>query len=140
MTDRVMFDTNIWVYLYGKEPEEKYVKTHQIFLVKIDSLLISTQILGELYNVLVKKRFRTQLQAQEVVSQLIAGFDILEIDTPKVLQAMEINVRYGYSYWDSLILATALHSDCSVLYSEDMHHNQLIENKLRIINPYESLG
>ncbi len=44
-------------------------------------------------------------------------------------------MRYGYSYWDSLIIATALQNDCSILYSEDMQHNQLIEGKLRIINP-----
>ncbi|APB35038.1 Putative nucleic-acid-binding protein, contains pilt domain [Gloeomargarita lithophora Alchichica-D10] len=48
---------------------------------------------------------------------------------------MEINIRYGYSYWDSLIIATALQSNCNILYSEDMQHDQLIEGKLRIINP-----
>jgi predicted nucleic acid-binding protein len=62
-------------------------------------------------------------------------FPILEIDTPKVLQALEINARYGYSYWDSLIIAAALQNNCSILYSEDMQHNHLIEDKLRIINP-----
>lgn len=106
----------------------------------MQSLIISTQVLGELYNVLLKKKFRTQPQAQEIVSQLVAGFDILAIDTSKVLKALEINTRYGYSYWDSLLVATALLSDCSILYSEDMQHNQLIEGKLRIINPLGSGG
>ncbi|MBW4578546.1 MAG: PIN domain-containing protein [Tildeniella nuda ZEHNDER 1965/U140] len=61
---------------------------------------------------------------------------MLDIDTPKVTQALEIASRYGYTYWDSLIISTALASDCTILYSEEMQHNQPIENKLRIINPF----
>lgn len=71
-----------------------------------------------------------------ILSQLIDGFDILKIDAHKVLDATGINCCYGYSYWDSLIIATAIQSDCSILYSEDMQHDQVIEDKLRIINPF----
>jgi len=60
---------------------------------------------------------------------------VVDIDQSKVLQAMEVNIRYGYSYWDSLIIATALQNNCGILYSEDMQHDQLIEDRLRIINP-----
>jgi predicted nucleic acid-binding protein len=93
--------------------------------------------LGELYNVLVKKKLRTQEQSQEILSQLIDGFDIVEIDAQKVLEATRINFRYGYSYWDSLIIATALQRNCSILYSEDMQHNQVIGDKVRIMNPFD---
>lgn len=136
MNDKVLFDTNLWIYLYSKAPEEKYAKVDALLSAKIQSLIISTQVLGELYNVLIKKKFRTQPQAQEIIAQLVAGFDILEVDASKVLKALEINARYQYSYWDSLLVATAVQSDCSVLYSEDMQHNQLIEDKLRIVNPF----
>ncbi|NJN86991.1 MAG: PIN domain-containing protein, partial [Leptolyngbyaceae cyanobacterium SL_7_1] len=135
MNDKVLLDTNLWVYLYSKNPEDKYTKVYELLSNRIASLIISTQVLGELYNVLRRKKFRTQPQAQEIISQLVGGFDILEIDSSKVLKAIEINGRYGYSYWDSLLLATALLSDCTTLYSEDMQPNQLIENQLRIINP-----
>ncbi|NJP12010.1 MAG: PIN domain-containing protein [Leptolyngbyaceae cyanobacterium RU_5_1] len=67
---------------------------------------------------------------------MTATFSVTEIDVLKVIQALEVNLKYGYSYWDSLIIATALLNDCSVFYSEDMQHNQLIENKTRIVNPY----
>ena len=140
MSDKVFVDTNLWVYFFVKDPPEKGEKVAETINHQTTSLIVSTQVLGELYNVLIRKSTFSQSEAQAIVLGLVDTFSILEIDTPKVLQAMEINARYGYSYWDSLILATALHSDCSFLYSEDMHHNQLIENKLRIINPYESLG
>ncbi|GAB4289651.1 MAG: hypothetical protein Fur0025_24150 [Oscillatoriaceae cyanobacterium] len=60
----------------------------------------------------------------------------LDIDSVVLLKALDINEMYNYSYWDSLLIATALSNDCSILYSEDMQHNQLIENKTRIINPF----
>ena len=135
MSGSVLLDTNLWVYLYSKKPTDKYEKVSQLFLPNIQSLIISTQILGELYNVLVKKKLQTRSQAQEIILQLVDGFDILEIDAQKVLKALEVSAGYGYSYWDSLIIGTALLSDCAILYSEDMKHNQLIEENLKIINP-----
>jgi predicted nucleic acid-binding protein len=135
MSDKVLLDTNLWVYLYSKNPADKYEKVNTLFSSQIESLIMSTQILGELYNVLLKKKFRTQAQAQEIISQLIAGFDITEILATQVIEAIKINARYGYSYWDSLLVSTALLNNCSILYSEDMQHDQLIEGKLRIINP-----
>jgi predicted nucleic acid-binding protein len=135
MSDKVLLDTNLWVYLYSKDPIEKYEKVNTLFLSSIESLIVSTQILGELYNVPLKKKFQTQAQAQEIITQLIAGFDVTEILATQVIEAIKINARYGYSYWDSLLVSTALLNNCGILYSEDMQHNQLIEGKLRIINP-----
>jgi len=44
--------------------------------------------------------------------------------------------KYQYSFWDSLMLASALENGCSVIYSEDMQHEQIIGKKLKIINPF----
>ncbi|MEO0488404.1 MAG: PIN domain-containing protein [Cyanobacteria bacterium J06659_2] len=135
MSDKVFLDTNIWVYFFAKDPPEKAERISAVIRTQIPPLIISTQVLGELYNVLTRKRIFSATETQSIVSGLANRTTTAEIDTPKVLQAMEINIRYGYSYWDSLIVATALQSGCSTLYSEDMQHNQLIEGKLRIINP-----
>ena len=42
----------------------------------------------------------------------------------------------NFSYWDSMITAAALKSGCNILYSEDLQHEQLMENQLKIINPF----
>lgn len=136
MSDRVLLDTNLWVYLYSKEPKEKYEKADALLLSHLDALVVSTQILGELYNVLIKKKLQSQAQAQEIISQIIDGFDICEITSACVAEAIQINIRHGYSYWDSALIATALLSDCSILYSEDMQHDQVIAGRLRIVNPF----
>ncbi len=49
----------------------------------------------------------------------------------------KIKMKYRFSYYDSLIVASALENDCSILYTEDMQNGQLIEDKLRIVNPFE---
>ncbi|PSB06121.1 DNA-binding protein [filamentous cyanobacterium CCP1] len=136
MSGKALLDTNFWVYLYSKDPADKYEKVNTLFVSYIEALIVSPQISGELYNVLLKKKFRTQAQAQEIISQLVAGFDISQMTAMQVVEAIKINARYGYSYWDSLLIATALLSNCSILYSEDMQHDQLIEGKLKIINPF----
>ena len=58
----------------------------------------------------------------------------LELET--VRRCMDIKERYGYSWWDSLVLASALDSGCTVLYSEDMQSRQVVEGSLRIVNPF----
>jgi predicted nucleic acid-binding protein len=52
-----------------------------------------------------------------------------------ILDAFRIAERYGFSFYDSLIISVALECGCNILYSEDMHHVQLIENRLKIMNP-----
>jgi len=51
----------------------------------------------------------------------------------RLLQTVKIATRYGFSFWDSMIVASALNNHCSVLYSEDLQHNQLIDGRLQII-------
>jgi predicted nucleic acid-binding protein len=138
MSDNRFLDTNLWVYFFAKDPLNKVEVVADIVDTQLPSLIISTQVLGELYNVLTRKHIFLNTEAQSVVSGLANRTLVVDIDASKVLQAMEINIRYGYSYWDSLIISTALQSNCSILYSEDMQHNQLIEGKLRIMNPLVS--
>jgi len=63
----------------------------------------------------------------------------LHIITHKTVRtAFDIAEKYGYSYYDSQVIACALETGCTVLYSEDLQHNQIIENTLRIVNPFQT--
>ena len=57
------------------------------------------------------------------------------IETHKL--PLQLAQRYRYTIFDSLIIATALDSSCTILYSEDLHHGQNVEG-LKIQNPYRS--
>ncbi len=67
------------------------------------------------------------------------NFDTYGIQKELVAQALNISQQYGFSYYASLIIASALEADCKTLYTEDLQHNQLIEGKLRIINPFVNI-
>lgn len=136
MKDKVLLDTNIWVYLYAKNQPDKSVKVRELVNNHFTSIIISTQILGELYNVLTKKKLKPKDEAKQIILEMVTNFTIVEIDVLKVMTALEINSTYGYTYWDSLVVATALQHNCDILYSEDMQANQLIEKKTRIVNPF----
>ena len=47
----VMIDTNLWVYLYAKKPSDKYLKVRELVGDRFEAILVSTQIVGELYHV-----------------------------------------------------------------------------------------
>ncbi len=49
--------------------------------------------------------------------------------------ALHISARYGFSFYDSLIVASALESRCKVLYTEDLQPGQVIEGRLTVTNP-----
>jgi predicted nucleic acid-binding protein len=137
MSDKIFIDTNLWIYFFAKNPPNKGERIAEIITNQASLVITSTQVLGELYNVLTRKKIYSRSDAQAIVMGLVNTFPVLGIDTPKVIQALAINGRYGYSYWDSLIIATALAADCNLLYSEDMQNEQLIDNRVTIINPYQ---
>lgn len=137
MPANIFIDTNLWVYLYAKNPPEKYGQVRQLIINQFEQIIISTQILGELYHVLTRKNLTTPAKAQTIVVEMATSFPVLEIDTAKVLQALDISDRYQYSYWDSLVIAAALLAECQILYSEDMQHRQVVNEKLQILNPFE---
>jgi len=136
MKGKVLLDTNIWVYLYAQNLPGKSVKVRDLVDNNFASIIISTQVLGEFYNVLTKKKLKPKDEAKQIILEMVTSFIIVEIDVLKVITALEINSTYGYTYWDSLIVATALQENCDILYSEDMQSNQLIEKKTKIVNPF----
>ncbi len=55
---------------------------------------------------------------------------------PVVETAWMLLDRYRFSYFDSLILTSALAANCQILYSEDLQHGQVIDGRLTIISPF----
>lgn len=50
--------------------------------------------------------------------------------------ALDIKAKYQLSWFDSLIVASVLRTDCHILYSEDLHNGLVLEGKMRVINPF----
>jgi predicted nucleic acid-binding protein len=61
---------------------------------------------------------------------------VIEFDRALLRLASDLQTRYLISYWDSLIIASALTSGNPTLYTEDMHDGLVINQQLQIINPF----
>ena len=84
-----------------------------------------------------KKIKKTKEEAFSFGEYLLSEFNVVPVRPEYVKKAFSISIKYQFSYWDSLIIASALENDCDILYTEDMQHNQKIEDALTIINPFK---
>lgn len=100
-----------------------------------DTIIISTQVCNEYYSALLKNKIPDP-DIQKSLIELMNVVNVHPILKSTVMSSFKLKNIYKYSYWDSLILSSALENNCNRLYSEDMQHNQIIENQLKIINPF----
>lgn len=98
---------------------------------------ISFQIIQEFLNVATNKfkGIMSSYEAQKYISKMM--FPLCSVFPSKELysQTLKIKERWQYSFYDSLVIAAALEADCGILYTEDLQHNQKI-NELTIVDPY----
>ncbi len=125
-------DSNVAIYSLGKSSLKRDIARELISKTPI----MSTQVLMETVNVLIKKFNFERANAFVAVLELIDKTKVIDTTATTVTKAFEVSGKYQLSHWDGLIVATALQADCVILYSEDMQHGLLIENKLTIINPF----
>ena len=136
MSDKFFIDSNVLIYAYSYSEPDKNEKAWEILKEK-DRVIISTQVIGEFVNALFKKHKVERSLISEAVNNLMKIFELKLIYDETITKALFIFKRYKYSYYDSLILVTALENNCSILYSEDMQGGQIIEGKLKIVNPFK---
>lgn len=134
MPDKVFIDTNVLIYGYSEDEPNK--RQRAIDCVRSGEAWISTQVLNETINVLKRKFSLSYSQIRDAVQELSEGFPIVLVSVNTIEMALNLAERYQYSYFDSLILASALEAGCQILYSEDLQDGQRIENQLMIINPF----
>ena len=131
---RAFVDSNIVLYALGTD----FLKQQAAWQVLFKSPLISVQVLNECSNVLIKKRKVDKSQVRSTLQDILQFVSVEAIGLPVVETAWTLLDRYQFSYFDSLILASALTANCQVLYSEDLQHGQVIDGRLKIINPFLS--
>lgn len=133
--NKVFLDTNILIYLYASDELKKTAKVQEL-LTEFEDISISTQVLFEFSYISQRKLKRTYTDIEKALKEFHKAFNITLITYQMLLHALKVASNYKYSFPDSLIISAALSSDCDILFSEDMHNNQLIEDNLKIINPF----
>lgn len=137
MKDRIFIDTNIFVYssLVDSHHAGRRQKAIELIQSEDHEIVISTQVLNEFSVILIKNGIDDNA-IRERVTEIIENTTVDSVTTGTILSAWEIRLKYKFSYWDCLIVASALRCECSKLITEDLQDGQIIDKKLKIINPF----
>jgi predicted nucleic acid-binding protein len=124
-------DSNILVYLTSGDAQKASI---------VERLLaheptVSAQVLNEVTNVL-KTKMRFEWPAIDgFIERIVFLSSVLPIDQQTNALARSLAARYGFAWYDALIVASALEGGCTRLLTEDMHHGLKIGD-LTITNPF----
>lgn len=133
-------DTNIVLYLYSEDEPDKRAVARA--LATGDRPWVSTQVLSEMANVLRRKYGLEYSDIAAAIEEVRSACEVATVTAETITRALELAGRYRYSFFDSLIMATALECGCETLVSEDFQHGFVAESRLTIRNPFkrESMG
>lgn len=117
---RVGLDTNLLVYAEGIDGSTRQdIILGLISRMPMDSLFVSTQALGELYQVLIRKGKRTRAEAREAALFWSDAFATTGTSVSAMFAAMDLAVDHQLSLWDALVLSVAAEAGCRLVLSED---------------------
>jgi len=138
MTDRAFIDTNVLVYAHDRGAGDRHSQAKALLtrLWQRRCGVLSTQVLQEFY-VNVRRKAAKPVSPAEA-RRLIADYlrwEVVVNDGDTLLGALDLEQRYGVSFWDALILQSAQTASVAKLYSEDLSHGQTYDG-VEVVNPF----
>ncbi len=139
MSGKYFLDTNVLVYSFDPSVPAKQAEAVRLIKAALydGKGLISSQVIQEFITVAIKK-FDIPMSlhdSRKYLDTVLSGLCRVFMSIDLYRSALDIMERWGYSLYDSLIIAAALQADCDILYSEDLHHHQKIRG-LTIVDPF----
>jgi predicted nucleic acid-binding protein len=137
MSGNYFVDTNILVYAHDLTQGVKRERARAVVqgLWERENGAVSTQVLQELC-VSLRRKVARPLPAAETrkVIEDYASWEVVVNTAESVMQALDIEERYGISFWDALIVQAAGSCGAEVIYSEDLGDGQSY-GEVRVVNP-----
>jgi predicted nucleic acid-binding protein len=130
--DKPFLDTNVLLYLLS----EDNAKADRAEAIIAAGGIISVQVLNEFASVAFRKLGMSYAEIRDMLgtTRAVCQIQALTVDTHE--RGLDIAERFGFSLYDSMIVSSAVESGCTVLYSEDMQHDQEVDGQLVVINPF----
>jgi len=141
MSGKIFVDTNVFIYAHDTDAGEKHSVAADIMrdLWQTKAGIMSTQVLQEFY-VNVTRKIPTPISrsdARDIVGQY-SVWNIVGIDTSRIVAASQIEERNNISFWDALIVSAAQSVGAEKILTEDLNHGANIGGVV-IENPFRSL-
>lgn len=126
------FDTNVLLYLLSSDA----AMADRVEEALATGGVISVQVLNEFSAVARRKLEMSIGEIREVLSPIRAVCRIESLTGETHDLGLLIAERYGFTVYDAMIVSAALLAECSILYSEDLQHGQVLEKRLTVKNPF----
>lgn len=125
-------DTNVLLYLLSGDPG-KADRAEQVIQA---GGTISVQVLNEFASVASRKLKMSIAEIREILDTIRDVLDVSALTEESHALGLRIAEQYRLSIYDAMIVAAALLSGCSILWSEDMQHGQVMDQGLIIQSPF----
>ena len=137
MSAEDFLDTNILVYMFDDTDARKRQQAEDLVNESLTqgSGCISFQVVQETLNVLIRRLGFVAEDSRRALEQVLVPLWQVYPSASLYQDAISIQGRYGFSFYDSLIVAAALEAGCTRLYSEDLQNGQQVQ-RLTIVNPF----
>ena len=130
-------DSNVFIYLFDKTNNNKRQCAEKLIQQALErgTACVSYQVVQETINVITRKLNATADDARQLLDRVL--IPLWRVNPTQMLyrRGLDLQARYQFSFYDSLIVAAALEAGCKTLLSEDLQHGQRIE-QLTINNPF----
>ncbi len=135
---RVALDTNVLACAEGVNgAERRNVALTLIARLPPGATVVPAQVLGELFNVLVRKAGKPRADARNALSSWRDAFPVIETSLDVMLVAADLAVDHNLGIWDAVILSAASRSGCRLLLSEDLQEGFTWAG-VTVVNPFSS--
>ncbi|GHV83170.1 twitching motility protein PilT [Spirochaetia bacterium] len=139
MTDLInkyFIDSNIWIYSVDEsEKTKKDAARKTLNHLNMDStVVLSTQVVQEFYNGVIKKLKLDAIVAESLVYEM-KKHEIVQVDFDLIIRGIDISINSKTAFWDGLIIAAAESAKCKAIVTEDLNDGQIICG-MKIINPF----
>lgn len=136
--NRQFVDTNVLIYAHDLSAGQKHVHAQELVqkLWQDGEGCLSIQVLQEFYVNVTQKVAKRLLP--EVAAQIIADLSAWEVHRPgvqDVLGAIRLQARYRLSFWDAMIVASAIRLGCRTIWSEDLNPGQVYDD-VTVLSPW----
>jgi predicted nucleic acid-binding protein len=138
MTGRILVDSNIHVSAYDRSEPEKQAQAaailEQLFITGTG--ILSTQVLAEFFVAVTRKITRrlSVEEALESLSNYVASWEVLGLNSLNILEAARGVRDHGFSYYDAQIWALARMNQVMVVFSEDFNPSWI--EGVQLVNPF----
>ena len=135
---RLALDTNILAYAEGVNGGEQRARAlHLLQRLPQEAVVVPVQVLGELFNVLVRKAGKSRAKAREALLSWRDAFAVIETSPGIMLAASDLATDHQIGIWDAVIVSAASEANCRLLLSEDLQEG-FTWGGVTVANPFGS--